>query len=68
MNRDRLASKPDAVQPAKIERDWIAVDGHHEAVRPGMRVTAEIKTGNRKVIDDLLSPVMQAVKEAGRER
>ena len=70
MNQYRLASRPDAVQPAKIElgRDWIAVDGHQEAVRPGMRVTAEIKTGNRKVIDYLLSPVMQAVKEAGRER
>ena len=29
---------------------------------------AEIKTGNRRVIEYLLSPVMQAVKEAGRER
>ena len=68
MNRYRLASRPDAVQPAKIKFDWIAVDGRQEAVRPGMRVTAEIKTGDRKVIDYLLSPMMQAVKEVGRER
>ncbi len=33
-----------------------------------MRVTAEIRTGGRKVIDYLLSPIMQAVKEVGRER
>jgi hemolysin D len=32
-----------------------------------MRVSAEI-TGDRRVIEYLLSPVMQAVKEAGRER
>jgi hemolysin D len=33
-----------------------------------MRVSAEIKTGDRRVIEYLLSPVMQAVQEAGRER
>jgi hemolysin D len=56
--------------PAKVTllRDWILVDGRHEAIRAGMRVSAEIKTGDRRVIEYLLSPVMQAVKEAGRER
>jgi membrane fusion protein, hemolysin D len=56
--------------PARVTllRDWILVDGQHEAIRAGMRVSAEIKTGNRRVIEYLLSPVMQAVKEAGRER
>jgi len=49
-------------------QDWILVDGRHEKIRPGMRVSAEIKTGDRRVIEYLLSPVMQAVKEAGRER
>jgi multidrug efflux pump subunit AcrA (membrane-fusion protein) len=48
--------------------DWIGVDGRHEPIRAGMRVSAEIKTGSRRVIEYLLSPVMQAVKEAGRER
>ncbi len=56
--------------PAKVTllRDWILVDGRHEPIRAGMRVSAEIKTGDRRVIEYLLSPVMQAVKEAGRER
>ena len=47
---------------------WILVDGRHEKIRAGMRVSAEIKTGDRRVIEYLLSPVMQVVKEAGRER
>jgi len=56
--------------PAKVTllQDWIAVDGRHEPIRAGMRVSAEIKTGDRRVIEYLLSPVMQAVKEAGGER
>jgi hemolysin D len=56
--------------PAKVTllQDWILVDGRHEKIRAGMRVSAEIKTGDRRVIEYLLSPVMQAVKEAGRER
>jgi hemolysin D len=56
--------------PAKVTllQDWVAVGDHHEPIRPGMRVSAEIKTGERRVIEYLLSPVMQAVKEAGRER
>jgi HlyD family secretion protein len=56
--------------PAKVTllQDWILVDGRHEQIRAGMRVSAEIKTGDRRVIEYLLSPVMQAVKEAARER
>jgi membrane fusion protein, hemolysin D len=56
--------------PAKVTllQDWILVAGRHEPIRPGMRVSAEIKTGDRRVIEYLLSPVVQAVKEAGRER
>jgi hemolysin D len=56
--------------PAKVSltQDWIAIDGRREPIRAGMRVSAEIKTGDRRVIEYLLSPVVQAVKEAGRER
>lgn len=39
-----------------------------DRVRPGMSVQAEIKTGRRRIIDYLLSPVVQTVSEAGRER
>jgi hemolysin D len=65
------ASAPaELAYPARVAllQDWIAVGDRHEPIRPGMRVSAEIKTGDRRVIEYLLSPVMQAVKEAGRER
>jgi len=39
-----------------------------DRVRSGMAVQAEIKTGRRRIIQYLLSPINQAVSEAGRER
>lgn len=39
---------------------------HH--LLPGMRVVAEVRLGQRRVIDYLLSPVVGVVREAGRER
>jgi hemolysin D len=35
---------------------------------PGMAVQAEIRTGSRRIIDYLLSPLSKTVREAGRER
>lgn len=60
----------DLAYPAKVvlDQDWIVVDGRREPIRPGMRVSAEIRTGDRRVIEYLLSPVVGAVQEAGRER
>ena len=37
-------------------------------VAPGMAVTAEVKTGTRRIIDYFLSPIAKATQEAGRER
>jgi hemolysin D len=39
-----------------------------DRVQPGMAVQAEIKTGRRRIIKYLLSPITKAVDEAGRER
>lgn len=63
-------AQPDLAYPAKLslDQDWILIDGRHEPIRPGMRVSAEIRTGDRRVIEYLLSPVVQALQEAGRER
>jgi hemolysin D len=44
------------------------VDGRNEPLGPGMAVTAEIKTGSRRIIDYLLSPLRQYAQEALRER
>jgi len=37
-------------------------------ISPGMMVNAEIITGDRRVIDYVLSPIMRYRHEAGRER
>ena len=39
-----------------------------DRVQPGMSAQAEIKTGRRRIIQYLLSPISQAANEAGRER
>jgi HlyD family secretion protein len=39
-----------------------------QTLSPGMQVQAEIKLGERTVLEYLLSPVQRAWKEAGRER
>lgn len=39
-----------------------------DRMQPGMSAQAEIKTGRRRIIQYLLSPISQVVNEAGRER
>lgn len=46
----------------------MAVDGKRVNLSPGMNITAEIKTGRRRVIEYLLSPVQRAGSESLRER
>ena len=62
--------KRGAIFPATLtlQRSTIDVDGKRIRLSPGMNVTAEIKTGRRRVIDYLLSPVQQAVSESLGER
>ena len=44
------------------------VDGKRDNLSPGMNITAEIKTGRRRIIEYLLSPVRRAGSESLRER
>ncbi len=62
--------KRGAIFPAvlTLDRDAIDVDGKRIRLGPGMNVTAEIKTGRRRVIDFLLSPVQRAMNESLVER
>ena len=46
----------------------IDVDGKAIKLSPGMNLTAEIKTGKRRIIEFLLSPVQRAASESLRER
>lgn len=52
----------------KLEQSSLSVEGQRIALSPGMNLSAEVKTGKRRVIDYLLSPVQQHVDEAGKER
>ncbi len=58
------------VYPAqvKLSQTEIRVDGRMTKLEPGLAATAEIKTGQRRIIEYLLSPLAKRVSEAGRER
>jgi hemolysin D len=51
-----------------LSRETIRVDGEELRLTPGMSVVAEVKTGNRRVIEYLLSPLLKLKDEAFRER
>jgi hemolysin D len=52
----------------RVAKSTMQVDGVNVLLSPGMAVTAEVTTGTRRLIDYVLSPVMEHVKESGRER
>ena len=62
--------KKGAIFPAllALQHAAIDVDGKRIKLSPGMNLTAEIKTGRRRVIEYLLSPVQRAVGESLKER
>lgn len=51
-----------------LDRATVAVDGTPRRLEAGMKVTADIKTGRRRLIDYLLSPLQQYTHDALRER
>ena len=44
------------------------IDGKKVAISAGMNVMAEIKTGKRRIIEYLISPIERARHESLRER
>jgi hemolysin D len=52
----------------RLSRLSMVVDGKPARFAPGMAVVAEIRTGRRRIIDYLLSPVQRITSEAGHER
>lgn len=51
-----------------MDRDWIAVEEKQVGLSPGMAVTAEVKTGKRRLIEFFLSPLLRYKQESVRER
>ena len=52
----------------RLDRAALRVDGREVPLAPGMTVTAEVRTGKRRVISYLLSPFLEATANAGHER
>jgi hemolysin D len=52
----------------RVKKSTMFVDGVDVLLSPGMAVTAEVTTGTRRLIEYVLSPVMEHVNESGRER
>jgi membrane fusion protein, hemolysin D len=53
---------------ASLDRNEIEIEGRPVRLLPGMAVTVEIKTGSRRIIGYLLSPLMRYNQEVLRER
>jgi hemolysin D len=51
-----------------LDRAQMNIDGNLVNVSPGMAVTVEIKTGSRRIIGYLLSPLLRYKQESLRER
>ena len=52
----------------RLKQNTLMVAGRRTPIGPGLAVTAEIKTGERRIIQYLLSPIAQSLDEAARER
>ena len=52
----------------RLNAPTIDVDGKRVPITPGMAVSAEIITGDRRVIEYVLSPILRYRHESGRER
>jgi ParB family chromosome partitioning protein len=52
----------------RLLQSTIRIAGQDQPIGPGLAVQAEIKTGERRIVDYLLSPLAKTVDEAGRER
>lgn len=71
ISRDAMEDQQQGlVFPARIRlnSDTLTVEGKPVRLSAGMAVSVEIKTGRRRVIDYLLSPLQQYQSEAMRER
>src|SRR5262249_50347635 len=51
-----------------LSQDWMMTENGRVQLTPGMAVTAEIQTGERRLISYLLSPLVRHVSESMRER
>ncbi len=71
VSRDAVAdAKLGSIYVARISlsRSTLLVDGRSISLGAGLGVSADIRTGSRRIISFLLSPVQTSAAQAGRER
>ena len=68
VNRDKPDEGLVFATRVSLARGTLPVEGKLVHLSPGMAVTVEIKTGRRRVIEYLLSPVLKSLQESLRER
>jgi len=51
-----------------MKKNTIQVDNREVRLMPGMAVTAEVKTGTRRIIEFFLAPLLRYKQESIRER
>jgi hemolysin D len=68
--QDRARTPDGPVYTARVsmDRTVMAVDGQEIPLGPGMAVSVEIKTDQRRVIEYLLAPLLRYKQESLRER
>ncbi len=52
----------------KLDESTMSVDGNIAPLSPGMAATAEIKTGRRRILEYLFSPMVEVTSQAMQER
>ena len=65
---DASAAEPAYAARVSLDQTQMRVDDKMLNLSPGMAVTVEIKTGTRRIIDYLLSPILRHSQESLRER
>jgi hemolysin D len=66
--QERQSRQPAYVAQITVSETGIETEDGWRTLEPGMAVTAEIKTGRRRLISYLLSPLMRYRHEGLRER
>lgn len=52
----------------ELKKDALMVDGNLIHLEPGMSLVAEIRTGQRTVLSYLISPMLEALDDVGKQR
>src|ERR1700730_18117496 len=65
---DSGAAEPSYAARVSLDQTRMQIDDKLLNLSPGMAVTVEIKTGTRRIIDYLLSPILRHSQESLRER